>query len=165
MKKITVKYCRHCRDPFTPKPQVAKVQKYCGKKECQQARQRRKYRRWIAKPGRMAARREYYRAWARDWPDYWCYRYATHPGYVKRDKVRRVAARRKVRLSAKQTDWREIAVERLNAIEDMGWPDLSAKQTEWPRLMDAMLGYLRWTVTAGLSAKQTGIAWMGGTTG
>ncbi len=165
MKKATEKCCRHCGDPFTSKPQVAKVQKYCGKEACQQARQRRKYRRWIAKPGRSEARREYYRAWAKDYPDYWRCRYATHPEYVERDKLRRVTARRRAKLSAKQTDWRAIAVERLDAIEAMGVPAWSAKQTDWARRMEAMLGYLRWTVEAGLSAKQTGIAWIGGTAG
>lgn len=163
MKKPAEKCCQNCRDPFTPKPQAAKVQKYCDKKECQQVRQKKKYRRWIAKPEKAAARREYYRTWANDNPDYWKQRRVNDPDYAEHDDKRRAASLQRTRCSAKQTDWRKIAVERLDAIETMDGPVCSAKQTDLSRRMGAMLGYLRWTVEAGMSAKQTGIAWLGGT--
>jgi len=165
MKKAATKCCKNCGDPLMPKPQAAKVQKYCSKEECQKVRQQQKYGRWIAKPENAAARREYHRAWASGYPDYGRHYYATHAEYVERDKLRRVAARREARLSGKQTDWRKTAVERLDAIEGMGNPGWSGKQTDLARRMDAMLGYLRWTVEAGQSGKQTSIAWLGGTAG
>jgi hypothetical protein len=97
------------------------------------------------------------------YPDYGRHYYTTHTEYVERDKLRRITSRRKAKLSGKQTDWRKTAVERLDAIETMGQPNWSGKQTDLDRRMGAMLGYLRWTVEAGLSAKQTSIAWLGGT--
>jgi hypothetical protein len=45
-KPMVQKRCRHCGEPFEADPRAARVQKYCKAKECQQARQRKKYQRW-----------------------------------------------------------------------------------------------------------------------
>ena len=158
-----LKSCRHCGKRFEPDRRAAKVQKYCSEKTCQQARQRRKYRRWLSQPAHAAAGRDALRAWAKNYPDYWRRYRANHPEYVCRDNRRRAMSLRRARRSAKQTDWRQIAVERLDAIEAGSEPVCSAKQTDLSRRVTSMLGYLRWTVEASKSAKKTGMAWVGGT--
>ncbi len=159
------KRCRHCRELFEAKPQAAKAQKYCTKKDCQQVRQRRKYRRWIAKPENAAAHQEALKAWAKDYPDYWRWYRATHPDYVREDNRRRAESLRAARMIRKATDWRQIAVERLDAVEAIGRVECSAKQTDWPRRIEGILGYLRWTVEGPVFRKATGIARVGGTAG
>lgn len=164
MKKAR-RICRHCRESFEPEPRAAKVQRYCRKKKCQQARRRRKYRRWIGQPENAAAHREALKAWAKDYPDYWRRYRATHPDYVREDNQRRAESVRKERMFRKATDWRQIAVERLDAVEAMGAGECSAKQTDWPRRVEGILGYLRWTVEGRVFRKATDMALRGGTAG
>lgn len=158
------KRCRGCRELFEVKPQAAKA-KFCSKKECQQERQRRKYRRWIAQPENAAAHRAARKSWAKDHPDYSSRYRATHPGYVREDNQRRAESQRRARAFRKATGWRQIAVERLSAVEAMGSDACSAKQTGSSRRIDAIVGYLRWTVEGPMFRKATGWALGGGTAG
>lgn len=164
MKRV-VRICRHCREAFEPEPRAAKVQKYCRKKECQRARQRGKYRRWIAQPENAAAHRERQKIWAEDYPDYWRHYRQSHEVYRERERKRMRATRRRLRHVAKQTDWRQIAVERLDAIEADAVGECSAKQTDLIRRVRGIVGYLRWTATAPVRRKATDMAWLGGTAG
>jgi hypothetical protein len=159
------KRCRHCRELFEPEPRAAKVQKYCKETECQQARQRKKYEHWIRQPGNAAAHQDALRAWAKDYPDYWRHYRQTHGTYRERERQRMRATRRRIRRVAKQTDWRQIAVERLDAIEAEAVGDCSAKQTDLLRRVSGIVGYLRWTVKAPIRRKATDMAWVGGTGG
>lgn len=159
------KRCRHCDEPFEPDVRAAKVQRYCKKAECQQARRRRKYQRWIRRPGKAAAHQEALRAWAKDYPDYWRHYRATHPGYVREDNERRARSLREARAFRKATDLRQIAVERLDAIEAEAVGECSAKQTDLARRVYGIIGYLRWTVKAPVFRKATDMAWVGGTAG
>lgn len=165
MKRVAKKSCRHCGRLFHPHPKAAKVQKYCSRKACQRVRQRRKYRRWILEPAHRAAHQDCLRAWAKDYPNYWQYYRATHPNYVRQDNRRRALSLKRARCSAKQTDLRQTAVERLRAIQAMGTPSCSAKLTDLARRMDSLVEFLRWTVETPCPAKQTGMAWLGGTEG
>ncbi len=159
------KRCRHCREFFEVRPQSAKLQRYCSKAECQRERQRRKYQHWIAQPENAAAHREALKTWAKNFPDYWSWYRATHADYVLEDNQRRAEGQRKDRAFRKATGWRQIAVERLAAVEAMGSDDCSAKQTGSSRRIDAIVGYLRWTVEGLVFRKATGWVLMGGTEG
>lgn len=161
MNKVRHKFCSHCGISFKPDPRAAKVQKFCSRKPCQRTRQRRKYRRWVRQPGNAAVHQEALRTWAKD-TDYWKRYRATHPDYVRRDNLRRALSLRRARRSAKQTDWQEIAVDRLHAIQSLDAPEYSAKQTDLARRLDSVVEYLLWTVETPCSAKPTGMAWAGG---
>jgi len=165
MRRIITKICRNCRDPFQPKPQARKVQKYCSRKACQQVRRQRKYRRWIADPAHKAAHQERLRLWAQKYPRYWRHYRATHPNYVLEDKYRRAASLKRQRMFRKATDWQQIAVDRLKAIQTSYPPSCSAKPTDLARRVDSVVEYLRWTVEGRLFRKATGIANIGGSAG
>ncbi len=161
MNQIRNKSCCHCGASFQPDPRAASVQRYCSRKPCQRTRQRRKYHRWLRRPGNAAAHQAAINVWAKD-TDYWKRYRAAHPDYVRRDNLRRALSLRRARRSAKQTDWREIAVDRLHSIQSMENPQCSAKQTDLARRLDSVVEYLLWTIESPCSAKQTGIALIGG---
>lgn len=159
------KSCRACGERFQPDPRAAKVQRYCSKEACQKARQKRKYRRWIRQGAHAAAHQDKLRVWAKDYPDYWQHYRAAHPEYVRRDNDRRALSLQRTRMFRKATDWRQIAVEKLDAIGAEGTLECSAKQTDLVRRVEAILRLLRWAVESPRSAKQTGMAWVGGSEG
>jgi hypothetical protein len=158
--------CRICKQPYQPHPRNAKRnktwgQKTCGKHECRLAWQRRRWQCWAKlHPGhiRNDGRRAKVRAWAKAYPNYWQGYRATHAQYVTCDKLRRVKAGRRIKVSAKQTAIRQIVVEKLRALDAAKPVEVSAKQTPMLRRMDAMEDCLRSTVEALWSAKQRPIA-------
>jgi hypothetical protein len=101
--------CRFCHRQYYPNPRAArfkklrKAQQSCGRKACRRARQRQNYRGWIVRnPGHRGERRIKIRAWAKAYPDYWCYYRANAPAYRQRECQRMVATRRTLRRVAKQ---------------------------------------------------------------
>ena len=156
--------CPICEDPFSPHPRNVKgrwKQKTCGKPYCRQEWQRRRRRGWNKlNPGGakcLESRRSKNRAWAKAWPDYWRHRYHTDPEYVERDKRRRVAARRKAKVSAKRTPIPDVLVEKLRALDRSRPATVSAKRTPSLRRLEAIEDCLRSTVKALWSAKRTPI--------
>lgn len=152
------KHCRVCGVLFAAHPQAAKIQKTCPKKTCRRAADRNRYRRWIklhpdyeCSPGR----RQPARAWAYQWPHYWKDYRKNNPDYTARDNRRRARVLKAARRSAKQTGWKDAAVEKLRSLQDLGRLECSANQTAWdPRdagLIDCVLS----TVGGPCSANQT----------
>ena len=156
--------CPICGEPFTPHPRNAKGncrQKTCGKPYCRQEWQRRRRRGWNKlNPGGakcLESRRAKNRAWAKAYPDYWRHRYQTHPEYVERDKRRRVAARRKAKVSAKRTPLPQVLIEKLHALDSCQPAKVSSKRTPSFRRVEAIEDCLRSTVEVLWSAKRTPI--------
>jgi septin family protein len=109
---------------------------------------------WTARhPDYQTYRNTKVRTWAAA-RNYWKQYRASHPEYVRKDNKRRVRARKRLKVSAKQTTIRQITVNKLNSIRK-NEPVLSAKQTAIDRRMDSLINLLIWKE---LSAKQTDIA-------
>lgn len=156
--------CRYCGRFFRPHPRKrgGSPQKTCGRDPCRRANERRRLREWIGRnPGYQASRRPKTRAWARAYPDYWRRYRRKHRDYARRDNLRRSAAIRRGRRSAKQTVIREILVEKLLAVKRIR-PRCSAKQTVMTRRVDALVDVLVWRER---SAKQSVMAGWGPTAG
>ncbi len=156
--------CPICKEAFTPHPRNAKGncrQKTCGKPYCRQEWQLRRRRGWNKlNPGGakcLESRRLKNRAWAKAYPDYWRRRYQTHPEYVERDKRRRVAARRKAKVSAKRTPLPQVLIEKLHALDSCQPAKVSSKRTPSFRRVEAIEDCLRSTVEVLWSAKRTPI--------
>jgi len=159
MKEPGKKVCRCCGRPYHPDPRTARFQKACGREACQRARRRQKLRRWrVLHPDRAKQYQPKVRAWARAYPDYWRHYRATHPRYMARDKRRRVEARRRARLSAKETAMPTAVVEKLEALEALPTKRMSAKETPILRRVGAIEDCLRSTVSALWSAKRNPMA-------
>lgn len=160
-----MKHCKICRRLFQPKPNVPK-QKVCGGNSCQRERKRRKWRRWSKlNPDYAKSRQAKVRAWAAAYPDYWKHYRSTHPQYVQRDHQRRKAALRSSRRSAKQTQWRQILVDKLRLLQSPDSSICSAKQTQYLRRVERIEDCLRSTMEAVCSAKPIPIASQRASTG
>ncbi len=154
--EIHQKKCRYCGRRFCPDPRVGKRQKRCVREECRKAENRRKVRKWMElNPDILPSLRAKMRVWAKAYPHYWQEYRKNHPAYCERDNARRAASLRKARCSAKLTSMREIAVDKLQKIEDLTPAECSAKLTERDRRVDGIMDYLLWTVKEPVSAKQT----------
>lgn len=161
--KPAKKRCEYCGRWYDPDPHTARQQKACSRPECRLARLRQKYRSWVKRhPWHSAQRRVKNRAWAAAYPDYWRRRRAVDREYARRDNVRRAAAMRKARCSAKQTASGRVVVEKLRAIETLREAGCSAKQTALSRRVGALEDYVLSSTGVVCSAKQTDIAPGGG---
>lgn len=157
--KIIQKHCLNCGQLFHPDPRTAQFQKFCGHKACQQARRRRNLRRWRSlHPDYTKHYQPKVRAWAKSYPNYWRHYRLTHPEYVKQDNHRRVLARRKAKLSAKETAMSKIILEKLHVLDTIANCDVSAKETAMSHRVNAIEDCLRSFGTMFLSAKQNSIA-------
>lgn len=148
--------CRICEDWFIPHRRARKIsQRCCSKPACQKERKAENKRDWWRRnPDYDQSRKTKIQDWAKDYPDYWRHYRATHPGYVEKDNRRRVLSRQKSPLSAKQDLTRQMSVEKLRNIQEIG-PAKSAKQDLTARRVDGLVDYLLWKEE---SAKQNPIA-------
>jgi len=65
------KICEVCGDVFTPKPQVGKRQRTCGKTECKRELHNRSQRKWMERnPDYYKGRYPYVKEWLKAHPDY-----------------------------------------------------------------------------------------------
>lgn len=155
------KRCPYCGRYYRQDPR-AHIQRCCGSPACQRARKRQNLRRWRSlHPDhgiRYAAKK---RAWAKAYPDYWrAYRKA-RPGYVARDKRRRVGSRRRAKLSANETGMRQVLVEKVRALEAWQGVEVSANETGISRRVSAIEDCLRSTVAVALSARRNRLDFQG----
>lgn len=151
--KVKRKRCPYCGRLFQ-QDRRARVQKCCGRPDCQRARKRQNLRRWRSlhsgHAGRYQAKE---RAWAKAYPDYWREYRTRHPEYVARDGQRRAAAQKRSRCSANETGMKRAVVENLRILDALGKPVCSANETGFLRRVGAMEACLRSTVAVVCSAK------------
>ena len=147
------KHCPYCGRWYHPNPR-ARVQKCCGRAECQRTRKRQNLTRWrILHPDHAQRYAPKERAWAKAYPNYWQVHRKTHPDYVARDKRRRVEGRRRVKLSANETGMRTTLAEKLRVLDDASRPEMSANETGFLRRVSAIEDCLRSTAAMALSAR------------
>jgi len=157
--KICSKRCAYCGRWFRPRAQSAKHQKFCSRRQCQLARRRRKLRRWRKlHPDKAKKYAPKVRAWAAAYPNYWRHYRKTHRQYAHQDNDRRKKAMKASRRSAKETGWKSIAVEKLQAIAALRRQKCSAKETGWPRRVEAIEEYLLSTAQLPGSANRNRMA-------
>jgi hypothetical protein len=79
--------CKHCGDPFTPRPNVVH-QRYCSKADCQKARKNQ----W--RKGKLATDPDYrlnqydaQKRWRQRHPEYWREYRASHSEYAQRNRA------------------------------------------------------------------------------
>ena len=164
--KVPPKRCAYCGDGFRPDPRTAKHQKSCGRSACRRARRRQKQRHWRARnPDYERSRLVKRQVWAKAYPDYYRQYRAAHPEYAVRDNLRRVAARRRQKVSANVTALRQVVVEKAARLGAPRQPVLSANVTALSRRVEAIEDCLLSTVAAVVAAKQTGMAAFGRSAG
>lgn len=160
--KAKQKRCPYCGRLFRP-DRRARVQKCCGRAACQRARKRKNLRHWRSlHPGHADRYQAKERAWAKAYPNYWRGYRKKHPEYVASDGRRRAAALKLARRSANETGMRQIAVEKLHALDRLEQPVCSANETGFLRRVNAIEECLRSTVAAMCSAKGNQVAVFGG---
>lgn len=145
--------CWYCGQFFRPIPQKGRKQKCCGRAPCRQVHQRRKYQSWIKRHPdyrKTPDQRNKAKDWAKTYPDYWQHYRRSHPSYVRRDNRRRRQALRLTLMSAKQTEWRHITVDKLRTVKAYEAKN-SAKQTVCDPRVEALIDVLIWREA---SAKQ-----------
>lgn len=156
--KPTKKTCAYCGRQYAPNPRTAKIQKSCSRVKCRRARQRQNYKNWWSRhPGYEMGRRLKKRGWSKAFPDYWKLYRANHPDYVKKDNRRRKLAQKRARRSANQITMRQIAVDKLRAMQRPKPAHCSANQIAIARRMDDIVDYLLWTLEHTRSANQNSI--------
>jgi hypothetical protein len=152
--KTKKKRCLFCGHWYEPDPRTAHFQKACGRASCRKERRRQKNRNWAARyPGYHSYRGAKIREWAAR-TAYWKRYRQSHPEYVRKDTKRRILARKRLKVSAKQTTIHQITVDKLNSIRKHELV-LSAKHTAMDRRIDSLIDLLIWKE---VSAKQTNIA-------
>ena len=150
---MKMKRCPHCGRSYLQDPR-ARVQKCCGRADCQRARKRQNLRRWRSlHPGHGDRYAPKERAWAKAYPDYWQSYRKAHPDYAAKDNRRRVERRRRAKLSANETGLRQSLVETLRAMDGLSEPEVSANETGFLRRVSAIEDCLRSTAALTLSAK------------
>ena len=148
------KCCAYCDQPYRQDPR-ARIQKCCGRPECERVRKRQNLKRWRSlHPDHGERYKAKTRAWAKAYPDYWQRYRAEHPEYVARDGQRRAQAMRRTRCSANETGMRQNVVEKLHALDALGDPVCSANETGFLRRVNAIEECLRSTVEVVCSAKR-----------
>jgi hypothetical protein len=79
--------CKHCGDPFTPRPNVAH-QRYCCKAECQKARKNQWRKRKLATdPDYRLNQYDTQKRWRQKHPEYWRGYRTSHPEYEQRNRA------------------------------------------------------------------------------
>ena len=156
--KIPKKRCVFCHRWYAPNPRTWKHQLACPRKKCRKKRKAQADRSWrIKHPGRSNETWKLkVRAWARNYPDYWKQYRASHPEYVLRDNLRRVAAAKQVRAFRKTDAIRQISVDKIRSIREMG-VECSAKTDAIIRRVDGIVDYLLWTVEKAVPQNTDGI--------
>jgi len=154
------KDCRICGRLFRPDPRTGARQRVCGRARCQRERKRRKVRRWRARHLEgVKFHRVTQKLWAKAYPDYWRHYRAAHPAYRRREALRRAEAQRRLRRSANETHWREIAVDKLRLIAELRGAGCSANETQIARRVEAIEDCL---LTTGVPQMKPAWPWAGG---
>jgi hypothetical protein len=79
--------CKHCGDPFTPRPNVAH-QRYCSKARCQEARRKQwRKRKLLTDPDYRDNQYEAQKRWREKHSEYWRGYRASHPEYAQRNRA------------------------------------------------------------------------------
>lgn len=153
MKKNPKKRCYFCHEWYQPDVRTRGHQIACRDRVCSGNRRARADRNWRIKHPRNSANWKYkVREWSRDYPYYWRHYRKSHPEYCKRDNRRRVLAARRANHSAKTDAMKQIAVEKLLSIRQIGM-EYSAKTDGTNRRVEGIVEYLFWTVENPHSAK------------
>lgn len=151
MSVIKKKRCIICGKWYIPCRNTWKHQKCCGNKKCVKELKSRANKSWCKRhPGYAKSRKLKVQAWAKSYPNYWSDYRRRHPEYRARDNIRRCKKAKRVNHSAKQAEYRKIAVDKLSCIAQIG-PEFSAKQDVYYRRVDGLIDYLFWKES---SAKQ-----------
>jgi hypothetical protein len=138
------KRCAYCHRWYRPDPRTRKQQLACGAAACRKKRKAQADRTWRKKnPGYAAARKPKMRVWAAEYPDYWSYYRKTHPEYADREQKRMSSKRLQFKSVAKQDARRQIAVDKLQSIQNRP-PKTVAKQDEIHRRVNGIVDYLFW---------------------
>jgi len=149
--EIPKRRCAFCHCWYQPDPRTTKQQRACKKDTCRKARKSSADRSWqIKHPGYGKSRKLKIRAWAQSYPYYWRQYRKKHPDYCLRDNQRRGLAAKRVCYSAKQDAIRQISLEKLWSIQEIGL-NHSAKQDGLARQLNGVMDYLIWKES---SAKQ-----------
>ena len=79
--------CKHCREPFVPRKNVAH-QQYCSKGGCQQARRNQwRKRKLVSDPDYRDNQYDAQKRWRERHREYWRNYRASHPEYVDRNRM------------------------------------------------------------------------------
>ena len=99
-----IKCCnKSCGRLFIPCPQVPH-QKYCSRKECQQARKRAWNKKKLeSDPDYREARKKAQQRWKEKNPDYWRNYRAQHPEYIQRNRREQRRKRQRKRLGQEKS--------------------------------------------------------------
>jgi len=96
--------CAHCGHLFEPNPRV-KNQRYCSKKECQQARKRLWQKQKLATdPDYKTNQKESQKTWRENNPDYWREYRERNPQYAEHNRNRQRERRRVAKMDASGMD-------------------------------------------------------------
>lgn len=151
---MTQKRCEICHDWFAPQAR-APHQRCCSKPACRKKRKSATDKKWWLKnPNYGKSRKPKIQAWAKNYPDYWQKYRKKHPDYAQKERQRMRSVRQKAKSVAKQDAVRQISIEKLESLRDLG-ADFVAKQDAVRRRVNGILDYLFWRETV---AKQDGIA-------
>lgn len=111
--------CPYCGDEFEPKPNVAAIQKCCGKKRCKAKRKADAHAHWLSKnPDYFKGEYRRTRLWLAEHPGYQRRYRAKNPDYVRRDNEgrhrRRIRARRRADI---QDAWPRREIKRIQGVQ------------------------------------------------
>ena len=153
------KRCAFCHRWYQPDPRTRKHQLACKKTACRKRRHAAADRSLrIRRPRRHGDNWKLkIRAWARNYPYYWRQYRKAHPEYVERDNRRRSLAAKKARAFRKTDAMRQISVEKIRSIRDLG-AGCSAKVDAIVRRVEGIEDYLLWTVEKAVPQKTDGMA-------
>lgn len=157
-RRVMRKRCVYCHRWYEPDPRTRKQQLACKDPACRKLRHAAADRSWrIKRPGRHGENWKLkVRAWARNYPHYWRQYREAHPDYCERDNRRRVLSAKSARAFRKTDAMRQIAVEKIQSIWDLGL-SCSAKTDATARRVEGIMGYLLWTVEKGVPQNTDGM--------
>lgn len=113
------KRCPYCGATFEPKPNVAHIQKCCGKKRCKAKLKIDSQTHWVsANPNHFKGEYPRTRLWLSEHPGYQRRYRAKNPDYVRRDNAarrqRRIWARRRADI---QDAWPRREIKRIQGVQ------------------------------------------------
>ncbi|MCX5788653.1 MAG: hypothetical protein NTX64_09160 [Elusimicrobia bacterium] len=111
--------CPYCGDAFEARPNVADIQKCCGKKRCKAKRKADAQAHWVSKnPDYFKGEYRRTRLWLAEHPGYQRRYRAKNPDYVRKDNAarrwRRIQARRRADI---QDAWPRREIERIQGVQ------------------------------------------------
>lgn len=111
--------CPYCGAEFEPKPNVAAIQKCCGKKRCKTKRKADAQAHWLSKnPDYFKGEYRRTRLWLAERPGYQRLYREKNPDYVRRDnearRLRRIRARRRADI---QDAWPRREIKRIQGVQ------------------------------------------------